>query len=118
MEAKRLVQDGMAVSRENTRLIRKRIRSLEEELDRRLYALNQCLAKNRGLLLRVSGLRRERMVQDGYYTEAAAELRRREGVIMRAVKQCTHAEEKVGACERDACARACADVTARRRWWA
>lgn len=75
--------DAVTVTTANNRLIDRKIKSLENELERQLQAVNDTFARNKDLRSRIDGLRRERAVQDALYTEMARELRRNTVLIKR-----------------------------------
>lgn len=75
--------DAVTVTTANNRLIDRKIKSLENELERQLQAVNDTFARNKELRGRIDGLRRERAVQDALYTEMARELRRNTVLIKR-----------------------------------
>jgi chromosome segregation ATPase len=65
---------GVNSSRENTQMITKQIRILENRLDKALVKFNEALSHNRGLRDKIDNLRRERVVFDGIYKKMEREL--------------------------------------------
>lgn len=78
--------DAVSVTVENNSLIRKKIRSLEDELERQLHSVNEVFAANRALRRQIDSMRRERAVQDAMYTEIAREMLRNQNTVDKTTK--------------------------------
>eukprot|EP01012_Entosiphon_sulcatum_P065169 TRINITY_DN94044_c0_g1_i1.p1 TRINITY_DN94044_c0_g1~~TRINITY_DN94044_c0_g1_i1.p1 ORF type:complete len:581 (-),score=183.71 TRINITY_DN94044_c0_g1_i1:6-1748(-) len=72
--AARKAMGGINVTRENTVLVDKQIKVLENRLDQALVKFNEALAYNKQLREQIDNLRRERVVFDGIYKKLEKEL--------------------------------------------
>jgi chromosome segregation ATPase len=65
---------GINAARENNQQVQKKIRILENRLDKALVKFNEALAHNKSLRQEIDNLRRERVVFDGIYKRLEKEL--------------------------------------------
>jgi chromosome segregation ATPase len=65
---------GINAARENNQSVQKKIRQLENRLDKALVKFNEALAHNKSLREKIDNLRRERVVFDGIYKRLEKEL--------------------------------------------
>ncbi|CDW83010.1 UNKNOWN [Stylonychia lemnae] len=83
---RRLIKDNQGQKESNEDVARK-IKSLENRLDKQLQKFNQAVAQNKNLREQIDALRRERVVFDNIYKKLETELKKKKDDMMKIIER-------------------------------
>ncbi|KAL0490609.1 ODA1 [Acrasis kona] len=85
---------GVNVSKENTMMIERQIKVLENRLDKALVKFNEAIAYNKSLRDQIQNLRQERVVFDNIYKKMESELHKKQEEMAKVIEQSNQAFEE------------------------
>lgn len=90
----RRTMGGVNVTSDNTQLVEKQVRVLENRLDQALVQFNEALAYNRDLRLQIDNLRGERKVFNDIYKKLEGELHEKKRLMADVIERSNHDYEE------------------------
>jgi hypothetical protein len=85
---------GVNISKENTKMIERQIKVLENRLDKALVKFNEAIAYNKSLRDQIQNLRQERIVFDNIYKKMEHELHKKQEEMAKVIEQSNQAYEE------------------------
>ena len=85
-QSRKQIKDNYG-ERENTEDVAKKIKALENRIDKQLQKFNQAVAQNKNIREQIDSVRREKVVFEEIYEKLSGELTRKKNLLLKTIKK-------------------------------